>query len=175
MKTISAITRVGAFLLAAAACGGCVQSPYTTTDQYRPAVRTVAVPVWTRSKDVYRRDLELRVTEALVKRIELDTLYKVTDKSRADTLSTGRIETISKIVLGWDSDSGLPREKEIVVTVSFRWVNLGSGDGIVHEKGMRIGGTYLPPGPLHEDFFQGSETIVNRIARRVVEQMEAEW
>jgi len=85
-------------VLLAGVLAGCLSNNpttgYTAKSQYRQGIRTVAVPIWTRGKDIYRRDIEIRLTESLVKRIELDTPYKVTTKQRADTILTGNLHRL---------------------------------------------------------------------------------
>ena len=77
VKTSTLLIFLTALSAVSAGCG------YTMKDQYHAGVNTVFVPVWTRGKDVYRRELEMRLTEAIQKRIEQDTPYKVVAKTRA--------------------------------------------------------------------------------------------
>ena len=153
--------------------GGC--GPYTMKSQYRPGIKTVFVPIWTRGKDVYRRGVEMRLTEALQKRIELNTPYKVASKARADTELSGKIDRIDQQVLSRNPETGLPREKEITFHLSFTWKDLRSGKVLVEHTNFRVADTYIPDQPFREGFFQGSESVINRLARRIVEEMEADW
>ena len=167
-----------AMAVLAAVIAGCNTDPtkgYTLANQYHQGVDSVAVDVFTRAKDVYRRGLEFRLTEAVVKQIELDTPYKVTDRSRADTLLTGTIVGISQQVMSVNPDTERPRELQMVITVSIRWQDLRTGKIIRTENNIRASGRYIPPVPFREDFFQGSEEAINRLAVRIVEAMEAEW
>lgn len=160
-----------------AACG-CASDPtqgYTTKSQYLTSVRTVAVPIWTRGKEVFRRELEFQLTEAIIKRLELSTPYKVVDKTRADTELRGSIDKVSQRVLSFNPDSGDPREKEITYTVSFTWTDLRSGRVLTKRKAFTQAGNYIPPAPFGEDFYQGSEDVINRLAQRIVEQLQADW
>ena len=154
----------------AGGCGG-----YTTANQYRPGIRTVAVDILQRGKDVYRRELEIRATEAIVKRIEQDTPYKVTDKSRADTLVTGSIDLVEQRTLSFNPDTGMPRETEMTLTVSFAWKDLRTGKTIAERKKMKVAGAYTRESPLVLNAYQGSERVINVFARRVVEHMEQPW
>lgn len=157
---------------------GCTDDPtkgYTLRSPHRGGIRTVAVPIWTRGKGVYRRELEMRSTQAIVKRIELDTPYKVTRKARADTLLAGTIDLVEQRILSMNPDTGMPRELELTLHVSFKWTDLRSGKALVERSNFRVAGTYIPSAPFSEDFFHGSEDVVSRLARRVVEQMEADW
>ena len=165
-------------VMLAVAAGGCNTDPtkgYTLKNQYREGINTVAVNIFTRGQSVYRRELEMRLTEAIVKRISLDTPYKIAKKARADTLLSGTIEEISQRSMSYDSKTGMPREKELIVVISLHWVDLRSGDVLVKDKDLRAHGIYVTASPLSEDFFQGSEDALNRLAKRVVEKMEADW
>ena len=159
--------------VAAAVLGGC--GGYTLNSPYRQGISTVAVDMFGRGKNVYRREVETQATEAIVKRIEQDTPYKVTVKARADTLLTGTIENIEQRVLSFNPDTGKARELELTLTVSFTWTDLRNGKTLAENKDLRVSGAYVLQEPLSEDFFQGSEDVVNRLAVRVVEAMEAEW
>jgi len=162
----------------AAATGGCSHDPtqgYTLDSQYDTGIKTVAVPIWTRGRHVFRRELQMRLTEAVIKKVELDTPYKVVDKSRADTELRGSLDVVSQRVLSFNPDTGLPRETEITMAVSFAWTDLRSGKVIKQVSNLRQSAVYIPPSPFGEDFFQGSEDTINRLAQRIVEQMESDW
>ncbi len=177
-STATLLLLLTAFVAATATTGCCSSDPtkgYTLRSQYDTAIKTVAVPIWTRGRQVFRRELEMRLTEAVVKKVELNTPYKVVDKSRADTELRGTIDTVSQRVLSFNPDNGLPRETEITLAVSFTWTDLRSGKTIREVANLRQSAVYIPPSPLNEDFFQGSEDAVNRLAERIVEQMESDW
>ena len=148
---------------------------YTARNQHRTGIQTVAVPVWTRGKDVYRRDIEIDLTAALVKRIELDTPYKATKKDRADTVLTGSIDIITQQVLSFNPDTGQPREKQITFVVSFEWTDLRTGKVLVKRKDFEVAVVYLPDPPYNENFFLGSQKLMDKLARRIVETMETDW
>ena len=152
---------------------GC--GPYTMKSQYRTDVRTVFVPIWTRGPDVYRRELEFRLTEAVQKQIELDTPYKITSKDRADTELRGKIVKIEQRILSKNPDTGLPRELEETFVLAFTWEDLRTGKVLRDVQDFRVTGTYVTAEPLNEGFFEGSEDVINRAARRIVETMEDEW
>lgn len=165
---------------AAAVCTGCSNPDptkgYTTISQYRPDIKTIAVPIFHRGTQEYRRDIEFRLTEAVVKQIEAETPYKVVDKSRADTLLTGTIQSVDSQVLSFNPDTGQAREIQLCVTVDFTWKDLrGEGKVLVERKKFRVTAEYIPHEPLREDFFLGSEDAFNKMALRIVEQLAAPW
>lgn len=149
---------------------------YTTISQYRPDIKTVAVPIFRRGTYEYRRDIEFRLTEALVKQIEAQTPYKVVDKGRADTLLTGTIQSIDPQVLSFIPHTGRAREIQLRVIVDFTWQDLrGPGKVLVEKKNFRVAAEYIPEAPFSEDLFLGSEDAFNEMARRIVEQMAQPW
>lgn len=178
--TRSAVRRavVSAGLLAAAMLAGCSADPevgYSFKSPYPETIDTVAVDIFTRGNNVYRRELEFRLTEALAKRIEQVTPYKVTDKTRADTLLSGRIDRVEQQILSTNPDTGRPRELEITYVLSYTWKDLRTGKVMVDHSNYRVAGTYIQHRTLNEEFFEGSEDVSNRAARRIVETMESDW
>ena len=177
MNARTTIFGVLALMLLAVAPSGCSADPsggYTLTSQYPAGVRTVAVQIFTRGSNVYRRDLEFRLTEAVVKHIELNTPYKVTDKAHADTELTGTITGVSQRTMSMVKDVSSPREQEVLISASMRWQDLRNGDLLQRSK-VRAAGSYIPLAPFEEDFFQGSQDAIDKLARRIVEEMEDDW
>lgn len=170
--TWSALTALLLSSLAGVA-GGC--GGYSTANVYHQDVRTVAIPIWTRGSDVYRRDIEFRLTEALAKRVQLDTPYKVTDKSRADTLLEGVIQGVDQRVLSFNPDTGEPRDIQLRLRVDFTWTDLRTGEILLERKNFRAAGVYYPSDPLSEDFFEGSADAINDLALRIVQELESPW
>lgn len=166
---------VSALALAAAGCASDPAKGYTTESLYPQNVSTVAVPIWSRGASIYRRDIEQDLTEAIVKTIELQTPYKVTSESRADTILTGSLDTVGQRVLTLNPDTGQPRELEVTFTVSFVWRDLRTGKILLERKDLAVAATYIPESPFNEDFFIGQEDLVNRVAQRVVEALETPW
>jgi len=164
-------------LALAATLGGCNADPtqsYTLASQYPEGIRTVAVKIFTRGPNVYRRGLEFRLTEAVIKHIELNTPYKVVDKEQADTELTGTITGVSQRTMSMVKDVSSPREKEVLISASMQWQDLRKGE-ILRQSKVRAAGSYIPLAPFEEDFFQGSEAAIDKLARRIVEEMENEW
>src|SRR5690242_14757887 len=68
---------------------GCAGYQLGNRALYRPDIRTVHVPVV--QSDSYRRYLGERLTEAIVKEVELRTPYKVVDEASADSVLTVKL------------------------------------------------------------------------------------
>jgi hypothetical protein len=132
----------------------------------------------------------MRLTEAVQKQVELNTRYKVTSQSKADTLLEMTIDQIEQTPMSFNPDTGLAREKEIRMLITFTWKDLRSGEILVHRDKFEVEGSYIPNSTstgtnvpavsgktkyYSEDFFQGSEDVIDRAGARIVEQMEADW
>ncbi len=164
--------------VAAVLAAGCSDDPaagYTTRSLYHTNVDSVAVEMFETGRGVYRRHLEDRLTKAVVKRIQYDTRYKITDKAEADTLLTGTIDVVEQAVIHSNPRDARTREQELAFAVSLTWTDLRSGQQLAKVHNLRASVSYLPARPFKEDFFVGSEDEINRLARRIVEQMERDW
>jgi hypothetical protein len=170
LRSLAIYSCLCASALSVTGCG-----PYTMEDQYRQGIRTVYVPIWTRGRDVYRRDLEFRLTEAIQKRIGSDTPYRLASKEEADTELDGELVRIHQRVLSKNPDTGRAREMEETFYIDFTWKDLRTGEILVERRNFNAAATYIPVEPFEEDFFHGSQDVINRLARRIVETMEADW
>ncbi len=176
-STPALLAAVSAALLTGAV--GCTNpdptTGYTDASQYRPGIRTIAVPIWNRGPHEYRLDIENRITEALIKTIQGGPPYKVVPESRADTLLTGTLNRVEQTVLSFDPRFGTAREIQLRFLVDFTWKYLRTGQILVSRKNYRVASTYIPPGPYREDFYLGSEDAVNKLAQRIVEHLAQPW
>ncbi len=155
-------------VLAAATCGGC---GYSTERPFRSGIKTVHVEML-ESRE-FRRELEFQLTEALVKRIEMDTPYKIAPLRTADTLFSGEILEVRQRVFGDDFDTGLAREKGATVIMRFRWKDLRTGRILVERERFPYSVEYIPP--VGETFTKGMVRGLDNMAEAIVETMESSW
>ena len=167
LRTASALVCGMAIVL-----GGC---GYTVQSQYRKGIQTVAVPIWRRATGEYRREIEIRLTESLVKRIESETPYKVVHRKDADTELTGTLRSVRQHVLSFNPHTGQAREIQARLLVDFTWKDLRTGKVLVERKKFPVTAEYIPQCPFAEDFFLGSEDALNKLSQRIVEQLAEPW
>ena len=148
-----------------------VEGNYQWNSLYREDVQTVAVPIFT-NKD-FRRGVEFRLTEAVVKQIEAHAPYKVVPRERADTILEGQIAKVSVGTVVKDADTNLPREQIMVVAVDLIWKDLRNGRILMQRTGIEQTATFYPT--LGEGEFVGSQELIERFALEIVQQMQAEW
>lgn len=152
--------------LAATGCG------YSTKRPFPADVQTVHVEML-QSRE-FRRDLEFFLTEALVKRIEMDTPYRIADKERADTVFAGEILEVRQNVLGDQFRSNDPREIGATIVMRYRWQDQRDGRILVDRPRFVHMDAYVPP--VGETFTSGVDVrALDRMAERIVETMETEW
>ncbi len=175
MRLVGKTIAAWAVLVSAIAASGCAcdgSRGYSFESLYPDNISTVAVPIWKRGSSVYRRNAERQLTEAIIKRIEADTPYKVTDKAHADTLLEGMLVNIQQRVMSFNPANGLPRDVELTYFVDFTWTDLGTGQILVRREKFRATGVYYPTDPFHEGDDVGLEDTSNEAARRIVETLE---
>jgi len=144
---------------------------YTTERPFPAHVRSIFVEMF-HTHD-FRKDLEFKLTEAVAKRIEMDTEYRLASRKNADTVLSGEIIEIRQNKLGESFRTGLPREKGVTFVVSFRWKDQRSGKILVERRRSAYTTTYIPP--VGESFFDGAVRGLDGVAEQIVEALETAW
>lgn len=150
---------------------GGVGCGYSTARPFPADIRTIHVEMF-HSRE-FRRELEFRLTEAVVKRIEMDTPYRIAPLDRADAVLTGEILEVRNRTLGNDFDTDLPREIGSTIIVRVRLKDLRSGRIIMDRPRELHQVSYIPP--VGETFTQGMTRGLDGLAEQIVEAMETEW
>jgi len=144
---------------------------YATGRPFPTDIQTIHVEMF-QSKE-FRRELEFRLTEAVVKRIEMDTPYRIADRNKADALLTGEILRVENRTFGEDFETDLPREIGSIVVIRFRLQDLRSGKILVDRPRFVYQTSYIPP--VGETFSQGMTRALDGMAEQIVETMEVAW
>ena len=152
-------------LLAVAGCG------YSTSRPFPDDIQTVHVKMF-HSKE-FRRDLEFVLTEALVKRINMDTPYKIAPQRTAHTVLSGEVLEVRNRTIGDDFETQLPRETASTFIVAFRWKDLRTGKTLVERERFMYTTNYYPP--VGETFTTGTTRGLDGLAEQIVETMESGW
>lgn len=157
---------------------GCAGYQIGNRSLYPPHIRTVYVPIFESAS--FRRNQGERLTEAVIKEIELKTPYKVVHTPDADSVLSGRIiEDLKHVTV--PTLSGEPREVEVNMQVEVSWVdrqgsvlrqaqpipvmpevvNIGSSASLIPEVGRSIATT--------------QQQAIGRLAEQIVALMETPW
>lgn len=157
-----------AWAVALIAVGGC---GYSTTRPFPTDIQTIHVAML-QSKE-FRRELEFRLTEAIVKRIEMDTPYRIAPRQTADAVLTGEILDVENRTFGDDIDTDLPREIGSTVVVRYRLLDMSTGEILVERPRFVYQTSYIPP--VGETFAHGMTRALDGLAELMVESMETDW
>lgn len=161
-----------------ATCGGCAGYYLGSPTLYRPDIATIAIPIF--ESDSYRRFLGERLTEAVVKQVELKTPYKVTQTFSADSTLQGRIVTESKFVIN-ENVNDEPRDIEFQMYVEMVWRDR-QGAAIVGPAAIGIPASLLEFGQAVHFVPEGGQSLstaqmdqIEKLAEQIVSRMEVPW
>jgi hypothetical protein len=159
------------FLLVFLSCGGCQVYQFGAPTMYRFDIRSVYVPV--AESDSYRRFLGLRLTEALIKQIELDTPFVIAEPQNADSFLVARIVRDTKSVEA-ETINDDPRTLQYGIQVEVTWTDR-AGQPLTRRQVIRINedAVFIPEGG--QSLTTAQQEVINSIARDIVGQMEVAW
>jgi len=144
---------------------------YSTERPFRTDIQTVHVEMF-QSKE-FRRELEFRLTESIIKRVEMDTPYRVASRERADAVLTGEILGVENQTFGKDFDTNLPREIGSTVVVRYQLKDMRTGEILLDRPRFVYQASYIPP--VGETFTEGMTRALEGLAEQIVESMETTW
>lgn len=157
---------------------GCAPYRFGSASLFAPGIRTVHVPVVRNA--TFRHDLGVRLTEALVREIELRTPYKVTGDPNADSTLNCRFVSEDKNVLT-ETRGDDPRALDATISVQASWINrrgellmqnsvMPNGDGLIN---FAQESRFVPEAGQSID--TATQAAIENVAQRIVSQMEIRW
>jgi hypothetical protein len=159
--------------LAAVVLGGCNGfAGYTNKSLFPEDLRSVYVEMF--DNRTFRRGVEYTLSDALVKRIESDTPYKiVSDRDRTDSVMDGQLVLIAESILTTERETGRALEKEVILTATLNWKNLKTGGMMINNQSVTAAANYSEF--LNQDFTYASSLAANNLAQKIVELMQNTW
>ena len=142
-------------LLSIALLGGCAGYQIGNQSLYPPDIHTVYVPMFESAS--FRANMGERLTEAVMKEIELRTPYKVVSDPNADSTLSGRIVQEGKEVL-IGSRVGDPREIQANIHVQASWID---------RQGRQLRASSAVPLPSELVDVQGTGNLVPEVGQSV--------
>lgn len=153
-------------------CGCDGMAGYSNESLFPEDVRSVCLEMF--DNQTFRRGVEYELSDALAKRIEVDTPYKIVSNSdRADTVISGQIVSIRELRLSTDRELGTVLEKEVVLRAEVNWKNLKTGQLMMDHLKVSASASYSKY--QQQDFKYASALAANNLARKIVELMERKW
>jgi hypothetical protein len=162
-------------LIAASCLGlcGCAEiSGYSNESLFPQDVDSICLEMF--DNKTFRRGTEYELSDALSKRIEVETPYKiVSSRDRADTVISGQIVSIAELALSTERETGRVLEKEVELQAIVNWKNLMTGELLIDNKSVIASASYSDY--QQQDFTYASALAANKLARKIVELMETKW
>jgi len=157
---------------------GCASYRVGAQTLYAPDVTTVYVPMIETSS--FRRDLGERLTEAVVKEIELKTPFKVVGTPDADSILSARLVGDTKRVT-IENQNDDPRAVEINMAVEITWLNRRRAPLRAPTR-LALPPELLPIGITSTLISEAGQSIatsqqqaIARLAQQIVSTMEESW
>jgi hypothetical protein len=155
--------------------GGCGQGGFSGYDNswlHPRGISSVYVEMF--DSQSFCRGHEYDLTDAICKRIETDTPYKiVSDRNIADSVLSGKITSIGKRNVSRERNTGRVFENEATAAVVVRWQNLKTSEIMIDNESVNTFVGYSAF--VGQDFEYSSKVALNRAAERIVELMQSEW
>lgn len=168
----------GVAALAVSGLAGCAGYQIGNHTLYPADIHTVYVPVF--ASHSFRRQLGERLTEAVIKEIELKTPYKVVGDPNADSILSGRITGETKRVLV-ENRFDEPREVETNLQVHVQW--LDRQRNLIRQMepvpvppelvSITESATLIPE--VGQSVAVAHQQAIHRLAQQIVSMMEAPW
>ena len=150
----------------------CGCTGYSGKTLYVEGVNSVYVEMF--DNQSFRRNVEYKLTDALSKRIETQTPYKIiSSKDRADTVISGRIVSVEAPILTIERETGRALERQVHLQAVFSWKNLRTGEFLVENQSAKASASYSQW--QQQGFEYGSALAANNLAVKIVELMEKQW
>jgi hypothetical protein len=152
---------------------GCSQiTGYYNSSLYPQNVSSVSLEMF--DNQTFRRGVEYELSDALAKRIEAETPYKIiSSPDRADTVMTGQITSIDESILSFERETGRALEREVQLRAIVNWKNLKTGELLIDNQLVNSQATFSEF--QNQDFSYASALAANNLAQKIVELMQKKW
>jgi len=160
------------FIASVCFCGCSGIKGYSNESLFNESVKTVYVEMFDSMS--FRRGIEYVLTDALAKRIEASTPYKiVSDRSQADTVLSGQITGIGGGAISSEFETGRALERDVLLSAAVNWKDLKTGELLIDDISVSASANYSEW--QNQGFEYGTSLAANKLAKRIVELMEKEW
>ena len=150
-----------------AGCGG-----YCDESLFPDDVGTVYVQMFDNRS--FYRGVEYELTDALAKRIESQTPYKVVSKpDLADTVISGQLSDVDQSVISSERQTGRALEKQVHLRAVVNWKNLKTGELLLDSASANSSASFSQW--QNQGLNYASSLAANNLAEKIVELMEKQW
>ncbi len=162
--------------MACITCTSCGVDPtvgYSANSLYPKQYQSIAIPMFQNS--TMTRDVELMLTDAIIKEIQVRSPYRVVDSHVAETILTGTITSMKLSTVSRSQTTGLDNEVLVKAVLDFEWYDQINGNRIVGRKNFASSAVFIPSRPSSEPLEIGQFAVVQQLASDIVDQLQASW
>ncbi len=154
-------------------CTGCLEHfGYSNKSLYPEELGSVYVKMFDNRS--FRRGVEYELSDALAKRIEAHTPYKVvSSEERADSVISGQVNAVGIRVLSAEHKTGRALEREVWLEATVKWKDLKTGQMLVDSEKVISSASYSKW--QNQGFEYASSLAANNLAKEIVQAMESGW
>ncbi len=163
-------------LMLALSLSACSSDPtlgYANVSPHASSVRSISVPIFNNTS--HQHGTETLLTQALMKRVQRSTPWKLTTSNAADTTLTGSIVSVELERLGQDHVTGLGNEMAVDIAVDFRWVDNRTGESLIARRNFRGSATFVPAQGVREPIETGLQGAVEALADSIIAELRTDW
>lgn len=168
-----ACTLIASVALLQSACSTDPTAGYAFGEAYDTDIQTVSVPIF--RNETFSRGLEIQLTDAIVKRLQRYTPYRVVASEGADTTLSGAITRTELQRLSDDPQTGLVEEQTYRITVRFTWLDNRTGQARVSRENFSATGVFAPARGVGDRLEVGQREAIGELARDIVESLRSAW
>jgi hypothetical protein len=165
-------------LLAIVTLSGCAGYQIGNQTLYPTHIQTVYVPIF--DSGSFRRNLGERLTEAVIKEIELKTPYKVVATPNADSVLTGALVADGKKSVA-ENRYDDARQVEVRMQVRVNWIDRRgtairpTGAIELPAPALEVAGTADVLPEVGQSIATTQQEAIQKVAEQIVSMMEAPW
>ncbi|MFQ6034898.1 MAG: LPS assembly lipoprotein LptE [Sedimentisphaerales bacterium] len=172
IHSLSSVLCLLSSVLCLLSCGCTEISGYSNESLFPQQVSSVCLEMF--DNQSFRRGVEYELSDALAKRIEAETPYKIiSSPDRADSIISGQIVSIDESVLSIEREVGRALEKEVQLAATVSWKNLKTGELLIDNQSVSARATFSEF--QMQDFSYASALAANNLAQKIVELMQRKW
>ncbi len=168
--------RAAIALLGALALGSCADDPskgYSFGTTTGADARTIRVDVF--ENYTLTKDVEVELTEAIIKEIQRSTRLRVVRDGQGDTQLSGVVRVLDFRRVARDSLTGLTDEMSVKISVDFDFKDARSGAVLVSRRGFSGVDTFVSGHGTGESVDVGRRAAEQRLAKDIVGEMGVGW
>ena len=171
MRPAALVLAVGLVLAWLGACASDPSRGYSFASSFDDRVQSVSVSVFENA--TFHPGLEADLTQALIRRVQRDTPWRVLGPSTAQTTLSGEITDVQINRITQDSEGGISQQVAVRVRADFVWRSAVTGRVLAERRGVAATETFIPA--AGEPIEVGLAAAADEMAGAILEAMRSVW